>query len=480
MDKIHGANIDYNDPLKIRPSRLKNLTRLPTEIDSNGKYVRYFVAASLGEVDTERSKLKEMTDPYDKNTRLEFTNAAYSDPTLSPALETRNNAFFEQGIELIFELRSILDENGKPMDEKSKQSELEKHTETYGQHLQQIKDWTLKKDINIIEKMKASHIGTIVQGKSVTMITPPLTSLDSATKLPIALTTMATEEIGNPIIDTKLRKLVGVKLDTPSKKFATNDEMIYCVRKNWNLRKDTQFHGASAMESVLQASKAYKRLINFDFVKAVVAGYLTKLLIRVATTGENESKEDQLREILNKLVDEGTDLVGISQEAEITPVKTAVDTSVLELATRKLEEILISAGGSTMAQLGRTANLNRDTATIMEIAHQKYVRTPDETLIASFYEEQILNPLFLILAGIEIDEETGDPINPPPVKIKIIRKEELEKNDKSKTMEEQMNPEQDETTDDTRITDDRLNEKKDELEDNKFKQKDVEDKSIGS
>lgn len=431
------------------------------------RLIKYVGAAGEEFTDVEESKVKEMTDPYKDETRKAFTDCAYGDPTLGPALENRNNSFFENGFDLILELTNKISADGKPMKEEEQSSKMAMWSQVFAPHLQRIIDWSQKKDILLLEKMKAAHISSVVQGRSLTLVTPPLSVLPLS-GLPDSLTNLSTEETGNPIVDTIRRKLVAVKLKTKGKKIAMIDEMVYCIRKQWGLRSDAMFFGASAIEPVVQASKGYKRVINFDFPKAAVAGYLTKLLLKATTAEGATISESQLQSIVNSLVSEGTDIIGINEEAEITPVQTKVDTSVLELLVRKYEELLLSAGGSTMSQLGRTANLNRDTATIMEIAHQKYVRTPDEGLIKGYFEDQLLNPLLVHLAGVPKDPETGEPLLEMPVRIVIQRR--------TKVDETQMST-QDE---DTQITDVRLQQQAGQLSDNQFKQQDVEVASIGS
>jgi len=430
------------------------------------RIIRYVGAAGDEPTDSEESKLKEMTDPYKGETRKDFTTCAYTDPTLSPALENRNNAFFENGFVLQLELKNTIMPDGKPMDKLQLATELANQTKVYGPPLQLIRDWIRLKDIALLEKMKASHMGSVVQGRSLSLITPPISVLPPGS-LPVSVTTLATEEVRSPIIDTVRRKLVAIKLETKSKKLALIDEMIYCIRKAWGLRKDSLFYGASALEAVVPSSKAYKRVTNFDLPKAAVAGYLTKLLLKINVSGDAKAQSDELQGILNDLVDEGTDVIAVNSDAEVTPVPVKVDTPVLKLLLDYYNEILLSAGGSTMTQLGRTANLNRDTATIMEIAHQKFVRTPDERLIAGFYEDQLLNPLLKHLVGIQMDEE-GNQIQDIPVRIKIVR---IEKVEAAQLLSE---------AEDTEITDSRLKEKTNEVTDNKIKQKDVEDPSIGS
>jgi hypothetical protein len=317
--------------------------------------IQYVGAAGEEFLEVDEDKIKEMTDPYKEGTRKDFTNCAYSDPTLGPALENRNNSFYEDGFDLVLELTNMVGENGKPMDEAEQESKMVVWSGIFAPHLQKIIDWTRKKDILLLEKMKASHISSVVQGRSLTLITPPLSILAPGV-LPDSLTNLSTEETGNPVVDTVRRKLIAIKLKTKGKKLALIDEMVYCIRKQWGLRSDAMFFGASALEPVVQASLGYKRVVNFDFPKAAVAGYLTKLLIKLTTAGDETVSETQLGEIVNALVNEGTDIIGINEAAEIVPVPVKVDTPVLELLVRKYEELLLSAGGSTMSQLGRTAN----------------------------------------------------------------------------------------------------------------------------
>jgi len=485
MTKPSAVGISLSDLLPSQPELRQDVKLLPLvgrDGDSSipkplkweyGKYrgrksriVSYVGAAGDDPLTVEEERIQEMTDPYRGDTRKEFTACAYGDPTLGPALENRNNSFFEDGFDMTLELTNNIGEDGKPMDDDTKEQQLKLFVPIFSKPLQRIIEWSQKKDIMLLEKMKAAHISSVVQGRSLTLITPPLSTLGIG-MLPDSLTNLSTEETGNPVVDTLRRKLVAVKLKTRGKKMALIDEMVYCIRKQWGLRTDAMFFGASALEPVVQASKGYKRVINFDFPKAAVAGYLTKLLLKLTTTGDNTVSETQLNEIVSALVSEGTDIIGINEAAEITPVPVKVDTPVLELLVRKYEELLLSAGGSTMTQLGRTANLNRDTATIMEIAHQKYVRTPDENLIKGYFEDQLLNPLLKHLVGVTTDIE-GNQSADLPVRINIRRKTKVD---------ESQIPSKDE---DTQITDSRLQEQKSQVNDGMIKQKDVETMSIGA
>jgi hypothetical protein len=465
-------------PLLGRDGQLaipKELTRKESNLGwFNGKYrgnavrILRYVGAAGEDNEVVESKLKEMTDPYRPETRNDFTLAAYSDPTLAPSLENRNNALFENGFTLEFELKSTLGMDGMPLPPDGQEMLLNAHKATYGKYLQIITDWAMSRDINLLEKMKASHIGCVVQGRSLTLITPPLSLLPPAS-MPFSLTTMSTEEVLAPIIDTSRRKLVAIRLDTKSKKLALNDEMIYCIRKHWGLRTDSMFYGASTIEPVLQTSKAYKRLVNFDGTKSVVASYLTKLLLKLQTVGDNTTQEAQLNQIIQGLVDDGTDVIGIKGDVDITPVQPKVDTAMMEFWSKKFEELLMSAGGSTSSQLGRTSGLNRDTATIQEIVHQKYIRTPDEEMISSFYENQLLNPLLVHLAGGMTDQEGNQNIELP---VRIVIKRITKVDEKAEAAQPG-----DEAT---RFTDTRVETQSQDLAANRIKQQDVETATVGA
>ena len=265
------------------------------------RIIQYVGAAGEDFIDQDENKIKEMTDPYRDETRNDFTNCAYSDPTLGPALENRNNSFFENGFDMVLELTNKISRDGKPMTEEEQASKMQIWSQIFAPHLQKIIDWSQKKDILLLEKMKAAHISSIVQGRSLTLVTPPLSVLPIG-GLPDSLTNLSTDETGNPLIDTVRRKLVAVKLKTKGKKLALIDEMVYCVRKQWGLRADAMFFGASAIEPVVQASKGYKRVINFDFAKVGTASYLTKLLLKATTPEGSTISESDLQTIVNNLV----------------------------------------------------------------------------------------------------------------------------------------------------------------------------------
>ena len=437
---LHEVFADLKKPMRTKSKLLDFNSKIPrlsyskqdvTFRGTKTKVVKY-VSAIGEEQTTYQSKLKEQTDPYLSGTRDDFTNSAYTDPTVAPSLEQRHNAFFENGFTLALVLKNTINPtNGKEMTDDEIKKALEGAEGKYGQAFAKIKQWALSNiDVNLHSHMKTHNITNVVQGRSMTLFSPPLSLLKDG-ELPTSLTTITTEETGNPIVDVLQRKMVAIRVDLGNKKFALPDEIVYTIRKQWGLRKDSLFFGASSLESVVQVSKAFKRLCNFDIPKAVVAGYLTKIIAKISATGSPAQQQSQIDSILAGIIDDGTDIIGVSADIDLKDVRIQIDHDIIKICFDILDELLMSAAGSTKAQLGRTANLNRDTATIMEIANIKYIRSPDEELVSTAFENQLLNPLFSHLTEVDINEL--------PVKIAIVRKEHQETSISDERLEKKAN-----------------------------------------
>lgn len=426
-NSIHGKPKFIEPTIDVLQYAKQDRFEITEQLKTKTK-IRYLAAAGEDFEESEDSNLKEMTDPYDGSIRDDFTNCAYTDPVVSPGLEKSNNGFFEKGFKFRVVLKNPINpDTGKELTEEEQSMLLDsimienqfqigdnliQTKRTLAKAIAILREWVDLDDIDLLDKMRGSRLQKIVQGRGLCLVTPPITLLPE-NDLPKSLTMVSTEETGNPIVDVSNRKLVAIMVSLGSKKMLLPDEFVYSVGKHWGLRKDSLFFGASSLEAALPASKANKRLINFDITKMVVAGYLQKKIAKISATGTPARQKAQIQKLLNDLVDDGTDIIGVNADVDLLPVDIKIDTSVVEKAKNILEEVLIAASGTTKAQLGRTANLNRDTATIMEIANIKYSRNPDEDQIAQDYETQLLNPLLGHLVGI--------PHHQLPIKIKIER-----------------------------------------------------------
>ena len=360
-------------------------------------------------------RVREMTDPYVGTTRTKFNDAAYQDPIISMALEKRQGAFFKNGYTLELKLKSLMDEEGNPLAEKA-ETALETEREEYKTHLKQLMDWSEKPEIDCLQIMKDALIPTIVQGRALTLITPGIEKLAPG-KLPDNLIVMHNEDVGNPVLDWTTWRLLAIRLSNSDPMFlALPNQMIYIARKNYPLRKEARWFGASQLEAVLIASQAYRKVINYDFVKASVAAYFSKIMLALNVAGMAPAdKQRNLTLVSDQLRKQGTDIVVVESGTEITPVPVEVDKEAMEFICNKYEELMMAAGGTTKSQMNKTEGLTRDNATIQEEVFVSYVRDPDEELIKSAFEKQLFNPLLAHLAGKSFEEL--------PVKVVIVRQE---------------------------------------------------------
>lgn len=455
----------YLNELKTIPRGLRTRTLWNRRKHKHVKVI--MTLGAYGEIQPlELMKVREMTDPYNFSIRKWFAESAYADPTLTVALQRRNNSFFSDDFELSLELKSMVraesettqgdtipqendvgdfgqqpkptlgsadfiptnasaptESNSTTPVDKPKQAmltpeeaniQVESFKSQYSAVLDKLESWRKLPTIDILEKMKRSHLSVIDQGRVLNLIIPKLTELGPG-ELPLTLRVVTWQDTGQVLVDTLLWQIIGIRLFFPNKNIALPEEMVYITGKNWGLRRESDFYGASEIEAFIQMSRINKKVLNYDLAKAAEAGYITKLILSLMTEGEQGSRETQVTDIVSKIISQGTDVIGLEMGATVTPVPITVDTPMLDMITKLLHERLTSAGGATKAQMGSTENLNRDTATIMEVENIRNIRTPDEMLIKTAFENQLFNPLFAHLTGKKFEEL--------PVRVVIKRKQ---------------------------------------------------------
>lgn len=412
---------DYKEIVTLREDvKLKELDSIPRGFKtgyflhpkSKKKFRAIKTLGSAGEIKPiDVLTVREMTDPYNFSIRRWFTDSAYGDPTLTDALNNRSNSFLSDGFTFELELASMLvtetDIFGQTKQRVLNPMEAQQMTLQYQQqyagYVQLLFDWGKKQNIDLLFKMKRSHISTIVQGRSLTLILPKITELGPG-ELPVSLRVVTWQDTGQVIVDTLYWMILAVRTFFINKNICLPEEMVYITGKNWGLRRESDFYGASEFEAIIQLSRINKKVLNYDLSKAAEAGYITKLILSLATEGTQDQRRDQVQDIVNKILEQGSDVIGLEMGATVTPVPITVDSPMLEMIIKILDDRLISAAGSTKAQMGRTENLNRDTATIMEVENIRMVRTPDEMLIKTGFEQQLLNPLLAHLLGTTVDQ----------------------------------------------------------------------------
>lgn len=405
----------------------------------------------------EDERFQEMSDQYTSDTRQKFESQVWQVGPVSSGVENRANAFFRKGFHLDLvpveveeekepeqtmpdtnadsatdmrmtlpmpEMASMQAEDTKPpmsleaLKDKAEKQPLEQDkTAKYRKHLRTLEKWAKGKNVMLKDRMNDSNITSFVQGRALAMMFPAISKLAPG-QLPVSVQSIPWEDTANPIVDTQYWTLAGVRVVNmkqkggEEKEVAMLDEMIYTIRRPW-MRKESRYYGSSPMEPILQASRIMKKLIDYDFAKAIVAGYMTKFILEVEIeTMTSTERDTRLDDIIAQFVRNGTDVTALEKGITAKTEGVKVDTGMLVAIYGMIQELIIGATRSTKGQMGITEGLTRDNATIQEQIFIKYVRSVDEMLIKTDYENQCLTPLLAHLAGEEVENL--------PVKVVIV------------------------------------------------------------
>jgi len=383
--------------------------------------------------------LREMSDPHSKQQRDRFTDAALLDETAQPSLDKRNRAFYNNGFTLTLHLKSSRDDDGNELSEEDKELKLQEFGLKYNKFVKQIDDWSQLKSIKLEKKIRTAHFAALVQGRTAVKIFPRLSEL-SIGQMPLSLKSIAAEHMGNVVIEREIFEIVALRIqsvDDPQQ-ILLPDEMIYVILRDSGLRQEERFYGRSIMEPYVQLSRINRRAVEYDYAKAISASYNPKITIKMPVQGTPEEKAEQLNNRAAQISEDGVDVIAIESDefSDVTAIPNAVNHEMMSRIRTDIDNMMIAGMGSTKAQIGRTEDLNRDTATIMEVENIRNVRTPDENELADFFESELLNPLLSHLA-----QEKFDSI---PVRIVIQRIEPedeisissaFEKQDKEKSVD---------------------------------------------
>jgi len=384
-------------------------------LDNNENSIKLIGASGMETAQV--NKLKVMTDPYTHQTRKEMIECAYTDAILSPSFERRKDAQFEDGFYLDLELKMTRDPNTDALltPEQSKML-LDAERPKFLAVLNRLRQWTDSK--NLEEIMDEFTVHEIDQGRCVAFFFPgilELTELSSndilgqqPKRLPSTLEIVPVEDLKEPIVDTSTgNRVVGVNTDWPladhedRKRIIRKDEMVYGVRRNWMLRKDSRFYGSSTLEPVLVISKALKRMYNFDIPDAVVASYIAKIIFKFQNPRVSSA---DITNMITSYLKSGKKAFGTNQQIDVMPVTNKVDTAAIQALEKILTDTIGAVLGVPKSMLNREHNLNRDIATIEAIQFIKFVRKPDERHVSKVFEDQLLNPLFAYLLGQDMDK----------------------------------------------------------------------------
>lgn len=349
-------------------------------------------------------RIRMMSDPYNFTIRRQMSDAIFQDPTISPGVAKRNKALYANDFYIDFELKSMLNPlTGQPYTPDETQAVLSAERQSYLTYLLQLDTWRRLPTIDILDKIKRSHVSIISQGRALNLIVPKPAELQVG-QLPISVRNITWENTGQVYVDTIYWQVVGVRLFFINKDMASPDEMVYITGRNYGLRWLSDYYGASELEPFLQLSRINRKVLWYNLAKAADNAFMAKILLSVDVQGDQKSRKNQIQALVNSIIAQGEDVIGIENRVGIETVPVSADHEMLKFITETLDDRLISGIGSTRAQMGRTENLNRDTATIMEVENIRNVRTPDEELVGTAFARQLFDPLLASLSGKPIDE----------------------------------------------------------------------------
>ncbi|MCV0398537.1 MAG: hypothetical protein K5785_00925 [Nitrosarchaeum sp.] len=381
-------------------TNIKNWYNKPT------RFVTIFGAA--GEEDIPETKIKAISDHYSSNTRKMLNDSILDDPLLSPALDRRIDSIYEDGFH--FELVPAIAYdpiNQRHLSSEESEQLFQKMKPEFEKYVQQLETW--KDDIHLIDNMRDSAGVSFAQGNAASLISPGIMDLQQG-QLPFSVEIIHYSDVGEPIVDVGLtKKMVALKTKFENKKICRKDELVYITRNKRGYRKEGKYLGTSSLEPILVISRSVKRIYNYDIPEAIVAAYITKILFTFADGVE----EADAKQFIQNFLRTGKLAFGMSNVERTEVVQPKVDTQMLDVLEKKLADAMLAVVGVPKSMLNREHNLNRDIATIEGIQFIKFVRKPDEQLLADEYEEQLINPL--------LAKQFGRPLNELPGRIKIVR-----------------------------------------------------------
>jgi hypothetical protein len=416
------ASMDYDDIKLKEPITLQNIEWSRSFKYRHGLYknkpTRLLMPLGASAEDGDgipEQKLKEMTDPYSPETRKDFSEIGTEDPIVAPSILFRVGAHFENGFNLKLKLASQINpQTGKQLTPEEVELALTKTEDIYRTALVRLSTW--KNDKEIVNVVKDMEGVAIVQGKSASLIYPPIGDLEAG-RLPSMVEVITAEDLGNPIIDAGAsRQLVAVKLEMEDKKIARADEILYYTKGLRGLRREAKFHGVSPFEPIVQIAKAIKRYYNLDAPLAMISAYLTRQLIKVKNEGDPEELQDRIKVFMQGVFKASTWAVSMPEWYDgVDPITPKVDWAMFDGIENKLATVLLTVLGVPQSAMNRTQGITRDTATIEMIKFVRFVRNPAENASKEYLENQLFNPLLSHLVRV--------PMNEMPVRIEIERAE---------------------------------------------------------
>ena len=409
---------DLRIPVKVTPYEDRRWLKIKQVKDY--QYSR--VLGASGEIHIPVQNLKVVSDPYEGETRKQFTNLILTDPIAAPAHTYVIGALFEDGFTLELDLASQFDPTvGRYLTPDEITLKMVETTQTYSALLGQLVTWAEKCDIVQLAKDLISV--AIPQGKAGAQISPPLLDLEKG-KLPTFCEIIPADDLGDPIIDVGLNRiLVAVKLnpddedsDEDVKDILRSDELVYMTLGTRGLRRESKYQGVSRLEPILQVSLALKKYYQLHAPLAMISAYIAKQLVKINPEMVDDATALRINTFMSTLFKANTWAMAMPDWYNgVDIVKPEVDWDMFNGIENKLASVELAQLGVPKSSQNREQDLNRDIATIQAIQFVRFTRKPLEEAVMNVLENQLLNPLLSHLAGV--------PLDTIPVRIKIKRTE---------------------------------------------------------
>ena len=363
---------------------------LPAE-DKKLKFRKIPLGAS-GHFPTYAYDILEMNDPYSREVRSLFSDCALGDPSVRTPLRRRRNAFLANGFHLELELKSSRDPKSdiEYSPEEFALANAEVNQSPLVKPLKQLEEWASQDEVNILEKMKEAQFLGVVQGRSLLRIIPPMSQLPDKV-LPLMCRKVPAEETGNVILNRRFASIIGVRYYSilEGTGVALPDGMVYCYFNDSSLKRFEQYYGRSDLEAILQLSRVNKKIINYDYPKAIVSAYMPKLFGKIPVQGSKEEKDRYLQEYAARFANQDSVMIEATEEAEIAFHPVQVNQGMIEAIRADIQRLMNPALGTTNLKMGETDQLTRDNATIMEVEEKREIRQPDEMVVFKFFENHM-------------------------------------------------------------------------------------------
>ena len=284
------------------------------------------------------------SNPSYTDQELEYFEDAWGSSVAGAVIDKLVEYTFGNGLRPIFEL---IDDRG--LDDEQKKKQLKK----YEKELNELIEYDKKMEFE--KKLRDAVTMTIVFGRCVMVF--------EGKGLPKALKIIHPRDLGRVFLDQKTWDLEKVITTFPADELF-REEMLYLVNRPDSPKRRTMWYGYSEMQRVAGASRAWRRLIEFDFPEVATsmwAGYGMFLIKKMGRT--KADAENDMNTLLNSLKSGAFNAVSVDANDEIEYKEMDLKPKIQEMVQLAdfYERIIIGNFAVPSALLGREEDQNRAT-----------------------------------------------------------------------------------------------------------------------